>query len=84
MEFSRQEYWSELPCPPPGDLSDSGIKHASLLSPALAGRFFTTSATWEAPCTGVFLGCLCTQAGSHVKGVFYSGAHSEKLLIHCR
>ena len=36
-------------CPPPGDLPDLGIKPASLRSPALAGGFFTTSATWEAP-----------------------------------
>ena len=43
--FSRQEYWSGLPCPPPGDLPDSGIEFASLLSLALAGGFFTTSAT---------------------------------------
>ena len=46
--FSRQEYWSMLPGPPPGDLPDSGIEQASLMAPALAGRFFTTSATWEA------------------------------------
>ena len=45
MGFSRQEYWSGLPCPPPGDRPDPGIKPTSLLSPALAGRFFTTSAT---------------------------------------
>ena len=37
MEFSRPEYWSGLPCPPPGDLPDPGIKVASLMSPALAG-----------------------------------------------
>ena len=37
-----------MPCPPPGDLLDPGIEPVSLLSPALAGRFFTTSATWEA------------------------------------
>ena len=42
MRFSRQEYWSGLPCPPPGDLPDPGIKPKSLASPALAGRFFTT------------------------------------------
>ena len=48
MGFSRQEYWSGLPCPPPGDLSNPGIKSASLTSPALAGGFFTASATWEA------------------------------------
>ena len=43
--FSRQEYWSELPFPPPGDLSDPVIEPESLRSPALAGRFFSTSAT---------------------------------------
>ena len=48
MGFSREEYWSGLPCPPPGNLPDSGIEPLSLMSPALAGRFFTTSATWEA------------------------------------
>ena len=49
MGFSRQEYWSGLPCPLPGDLPNSGIEAAALVSPALAGGFFTTSATWEAP-----------------------------------
>ena len=44
MGFSRQEYWRGLPCPPPGDLSDSGIKHASLKSLALA----STITAWEA------------------------------------
>ena len=48
MGFSREEYWSELPCPPPVDLPDPGIEPASLMSPALAGRSFTTSTTWEA------------------------------------
>ena len=47
--FSRQEYWSGLPCPPPGDLPDSGVKPASLASPALAGKLFTTSVIREAP-----------------------------------
>ena len=46
--FSRQEYWSGLPCPPPGDLPDPGIELVSLMSPALGGGFFATSATWEA------------------------------------
>ena len=46
--FSRQDYSSGLPCPPPGDLPDSKIKSTSLMSPALAGGSFTTSATWEA------------------------------------
>ena len=48
MGFSKQEYWSGLPHPAPGDLPNTGIKPASLMPPALAGRFFTTSATWEA------------------------------------
>ncbi|CAI9164456.1 unnamed protein product [Rangifer tarandus platyrhynchus] len=48
MGFSRQEYWSGLPFPPPGDLPDPGIKPGSLTSPALAGGFFTTNTTWEA------------------------------------
>ena len=43
MGFSRQEYWSGLPCPPPGDLPDPGITPVSLRSPALAGGFFTNS-----------------------------------------
>ena len=48
LGFSRQELWSGLPCPPPGDLPDSGIELASLRSPASAGEFLTTRATWEA------------------------------------
>ena len=48
MGFSRQEYWNGLPCPPPVDLPNPGIEPESLLSPALADGFFTTSATWEA------------------------------------
>ena len=48
MGFSWQEYWSELPFPPPGDLPDPGIKLVFLLSSALAGEFFTIRATWEA------------------------------------
>ena len=42
MGFSRQEYWSGLPFPSPGDLPNPGIKLTSFASPALAGRFFTT------------------------------------------
>ena len=48
MGFSRQEYWSGLPLSSPGHLPSSGIEPVSLSSPALAGRFFTTSATGEA------------------------------------
>ena len=68
MGFPRQEYWSGLPGPPPGNLLDLGIESVSLMSPALAGGFFTTSTTREAlswrvvrnkprtPPTGSFLG----------------------------
>ena len=45
--FSRQEYWSQSPFPPAGDLPKPGIAPTSLTSPALAGRLFTTSTTWE-------------------------------------
>ena len=42
VEFSRLEYWSWLPCPPPGDLPNPGMEPTSLVSPPLAGGFFTT------------------------------------------
>ena len=45
MRFALQEYWKELPFPPPGDLPHPGIKPASLESPALAGGFFTCDPT---------------------------------------
>ena len=48
MGFSRQEYWSGLWCPPPGDLPDPGIEPVSLRSPTLGGRVFIISATWKA------------------------------------
>ena len=48
MGFSRQEYWTRLPCPSSGNLPSPGIKPTSFLSPVLAGGFFTTSATCEA------------------------------------
>ena len=48
MALSKHDYWRGLPFPSPGDLPDSGIEPVSLTSPALAGGFFTTSATWEA------------------------------------
>ena len=59
MEFSRQEYSSGLPFPSPGDLPDPGIK---LTSAALADRFFTTGATWEAQCKNNLLHCYSIYA----------------------
>ena len=58
--FSIQEYWSRLPCPPPEDLPNPGIKPMSLRSPALAGGFYTTSAIWETP--SICLRHKCFQA----------------------
>ena len=51
MEFSRHEYWSGFPRPLPGNLLDPEIRPAFLMSPALAGRFFTNRTTWEAHIT---------------------------------
>ena len=48
MGFSRQKHWNRLPFPSPEDFPNPGIELVSLMSPALAGVFFTTSATWEA------------------------------------
>ena len=54
-EFSRQEYRSQVPFPTPGDLPEPAIE-LSLVSPALAGGFFITSATWETRFPGLFNG----------------------------
>ena len=70
MEFSRQEYWSGLPFPSSGHLPDSGIEPTSSVSPALSGRFFTTSATWEA------LGSNEASANSPWEGHPSPSAHS--------
>ena len=49
LEFSRQEHWSSLLFPSPGDLPNPEIEPICLASPTLAGRFFTGTASWEAP-----------------------------------
>ena len=67
MGFSRQEYWSGLPCSPPGDLPNP----RSLMSPALAGRFFTTSTTWEA-----------THTHTHTH-IFFTSRYTVSLLDVC-
>ena len=72
MGFSKQEYWSGFPCPPPGALPDSGIEPASLVSPALAGGFFITCATftgigeWEPRTLHTFLQPLSMCSSSAV------------------
>ena len=60
VEFPRQEYWSGLTFPTPGDLPDPGIKTATGASPLLADGFFTTSSTWQAP-------KVCVLVLSHVQ-----------------
>ena len=55
--FFRQEDWSGLPFPSPGDLPNPGMELVSLTSPTLAAGFFTTSTTWEAP-SGPVKDCL--------------------------
>ena len=55
MESSMQEYWGRLPFHTPWDLPNPGIEPASLVTPASAGGFFTTSTTWEAPCTWCYV-----------------------------
>ena len=72
MGFSRQEYWSELPCPSPGYLPNSGVEPMSLISPSLAGGFFTTSATWEAKQSGSskwLIPILISKTQAHTKEV---------------
>ena len=81
MELSRQEYWSGLPCPPPGDLLNPGIEPASLKSPALAGRFFTTCATWEAPIPPVGMGkdnILRETEGVYACVIFFSSVRGRQ------
>ena len=89
----------ELPCPPPGDLPHLGIKPTSLMSPELAGGFFTTSTTWEAPypyiytyiCMRVCIYCLqqlnLEQHGSELHKSTYCGffsiVNTTVLHTHC-
>ena len=77
MGFSGQKYWSGLPCLPPGDLPDPGIKPASLMSPELAGGFLTISTTWEVCCLGYRITILNDKSDHLIEG---TGA---KLLVYC-
>ena len=74
MGFSRQEYWSGLPCPLPGDLSDPGIKPMSLMCPTLAVGFFTTNATWEGPLCCVF----CTNTKFYINYITVKNKEKRK------
>jgi len=72
IEFSRQEYWSGLLFPTPGDLPEQGIEPES---PALADGFFTTSATWEALYDPASL--LLAVFPREMKTCSHSGLHSN-------
>ena len=86
--FSRQKYWSGLPCPPPGELPDLCLtSNLCLMSPALAGGFFTTSATLEAHglLSTAFFSGKNTGAGSLslLQGIFPTQG-SNPGLLYCR
>ena len=70
--FSRQEYWNGLPFATPGDLPNPGIEPVSLSFPSLTGRFFTSSATWEALLSSIWL-YLCLLIDKYL-GCFQFGA----------
>ena len=72
IRFSKQEYCSGLPCPPPDNLHEPGIEPTSLTSPPLTGRFFITSTTWEAPaylCSTLCGLMYCSLPSSSVYGI---------------
>ena len=72
MGFPRQEYWSGFPFPSPGDLPNPGIEPTSLMSSAVAGRFFTIGTTWKAQdiLPQIIINCSVTQAISgHVSWI---------------
>ena len=71
MGFSRQEHWSGLPSPPPGDLPDPGIKSMSPVVPALAGRFFITEAQRSRVCVCVCV-CVCIHSINNIEYVYSS------------
>ena len=82
MEFSRQEYWSESPHPPPGHLPDSGIEPMSLASPASAGSSFPLAPTWEAHC-GLHDGAIL-HTESHFPRSLPQTSPDSLTMSHCR
>ena len=82
MGFSRKEYWSGLPSPP-GDLPDPGIEPVSHMSSVLAGRFFTTSATWKVPnkCYTYFIYCMHPVTGANLALPQSKAFSSLKMII---
>ena len=79
MGFYGEEYWNGLPFLPPVDLSNPGIKPASLISPALPGMFFTTSITWEAMCMYIYVCMYIYTKGGGLEGcaLIFSSENTE-------
>ena len=72
MGFFRQEYWSGLLYPPPGDLPDPGIKPVSLMSPALAGEFFTTEQPGKPYLIFILFFCIIIVTSRHSLLIYVS------------
>ena len=83
MEFSRQEHWSRLSFPPLGDLPDPRIEPTSLASPALAGGFFTTSASWEALKVSDHSGLIPSWTNGNREGFEEGEIYFQELPIQC-
>ena len=87
MEFSRQEYWSGLPFPTPGDHPDTGIEHVSSASLALAGRFFTPeplgkpSPSVSKQLKMVYFNWLCTELAAKGKEKKKKNNQTNKFII---
>ena len=77
MGFSRQENWRGLPCLPPGGFPNPGIKPVSLTSPALASRFFTIGATWEAHVSHRDLQCMVMNATWTYCDLYHFAVHTS-------
>ena len=79
MGFSRQEYWSGLPFPPPGDLPDLGIKPVSLEAPSLAGEIFTTEPPGKALSkdTGSFIIILASLVNDTITELYETCQRSQ-------
>ena len=75
--FSRQGYWNELPLPSPGDLLNSGTEPTSLTSSVVAGRFFTTGASWEA---GALHRSVLNYMSKHTGACFEEREHEDDLV----
>ena len=78
MGFSRQEYWSGLPCPPPGDPPNPGIEPASL-NVSCVGRLVTTSPTWEA--LGAETGVISSPGGMDRECPFQADRDGSIIII---